>query len=111
MKMYPLIQKQKLSNSNTKIIAKWSKIMDKGVSSYSRLYGPQFLLQLSGSDQLHFRSILMQDTLKLHMGNFTEERFIDIFKSKRYSRIMEYIASTSFDARTMMGTLPITLCK
>ena len=44
---------------------------------------------------------------KLHMGNFTEERFIDIFKSDKYSRIMNYIASPSFDAQTMMGTLPI----
>ena len=42
------------------------------------------------------------------MGNFTEERFIDIFKSERYSKIMDYIASPSFDAQTMMGTLPIT---
>ena len=42
------------------------------------------------------------------MGNFTEERFIDIYKSDRYKRVMDYIASPSFDARTMMGTLPIT---
>ena len=109
-KMYPLIQEaEKLSNSNTKIIAKWSKIMDKGVSSYSRLYGPQFLLQLSGSGLVAPSGQFFNARYsKLHMGNFTEERFIDIFKSKRYSRIMEYIASPSFDARTMMGTLPIT---
>ena len=37
-----------------------------------------------------------------------EERFIDIFKSNRYNKIMDYIASPSFDAQTMMGTLPIT---
>ncbi len=41
------------------------------------------------------------------MGNFTEERFIDIFRSDRYSRIMDYLASPDFDAQTMMGTLPI----
>ena len=44
---------------------------------------------------------------KLHMGNFTDERFIDIFKSDRYKKIMDYLASPSFDAQTMMGTLPI----
>jgi len=44
---------------------------------------------------------------KLHMGNFTEERFIDIFRSDRYSKIMNYLASPDFDAQTMMGTLPI----
>ena len=44
---------------------------------------------------------------KLHIGNFTEERFIDMFKSDRYWRAMRYLASPAFDARTMMGTLPI----
>ena len=41
------------------------------------------------------------------MGNFADERFIDIFKSDRYSRIMNYLASPNFDAQYMMGTLPI----
>ena len=44
---------------------------------------------------------------KLHIGNYTEERFKDIFKSERYWRAMNYLASPSFDAHTMMGTLPI----
>ena len=50
----------------------------------------------------------MLDTLNYILEIDTEERFIDIFKSDRYSRIMKYIASPSFDAQTMMGTLPIT---
>ena len=44
---------------------------------------------------------------KLHIGNFTEERMIDIWKSDRYSRVMNYLASPYFNAQTMMGTLPI----
>jgi hypothetical protein len=44
---------------------------------------------------------------KLHIGNFSEERFLDIFRSERYWRAMDYLASPAFDARTMMGTLPI----
>ena len=44
---------------------------------------------------------------KLHIGNFTEERFIDIWKSERYWRTMDYLSSPAFDAQTMMGTLPI----
>jgi hypothetical protein len=44
---------------------------------------------------------------KFHIGNFTEERFVDIFKSERYARVMDYLASPNFDAQTMMGTLPI----
>ena len=47
--MHPLISEaEKLSNDQTKIIAKWNKLKTK-VFSYNRLYGPQFLLQLSGS--------------------------------------------------------------
>ena len=48
----PIIEAEKMSTDNTKIIAKWSKIKDEGVSSYNRLYGPQFLLQLSGTGLL-----------------------------------------------------------
>jgi MoaA/NifB/PqqE/SkfB family radical SAM enzyme len=108
--MYPLIAKaEMMSNSNTKIIAKWKKIKDKGTSSYSRLYGPQFLLQLSGSGLVAPAGQFFNAKYsKLHMGNFTEERFIDIYKSDRYKRIMDYIASPNFNAQTMMGTLPIT---
>ncbi len=108
--MYPLIiEAEKMSTDNTKIIAKWSKIKDEGVSSYNRLYGPQFLLQLSGTGLVAPSGQFFNARYsKLHMGNFTEERFIDIFKSERYSKIMDYIASPSFDAQTMMGTLPIT---
>ena len=108
--MHPIISEaEKMSNDQTKIIAKWSKIKDEGVSSYNRLYGPQFLLQLSGTGLVAPSGQFFNARYsKLHMGNFTEERFIDIFKSQRYSKIMEYIASPSFDAQTMMGTLPIT---
>ena len=41
------------------------------------------------------------------MGNFADERIINIFKSDKYWKIMDYLASPNFDAQTMMGTLPI----
>ena len=44
---------------------------------------------------------------KFHIGDFTEERFKDIWKSERYWRAMNYLASPNFDAQTMMGSLPI----
>ena len=37
----------------------------------------------------------------------TSERFIGIYNSDRYWNAMNYLASPSFDAQTMMGTLPI----
>ena len=107
--MFPLItEAENMSTDNTKIIAKWSKLNDER-KTYNRLYGPQFLLQLSGTGLVAPSGQFFNARYsKLHIGNFTEERFIDIFKSDRYSRIMNYIASPSFDAQTMMGTLPIT---
>ena len=99
---------EKMSTENTKIIVKWEKIMDKGKPSYSRFYGPQFLLQISGSGLIAPSGMFFNAKFsKLHIGNFTEERFIDMFKSDRYWRAMDYLASPSFNAQTMMGTLPI----
>tara|TARA_B100001123_G_C15255153_1_gene1004384 strand:+ start:157 stop:1323 length:1167 start_codon:yes stop_codon:yes gene_type:complete len=107
--MYNLLKEsEELSNENTKIIVKWSKIKDKGIPTYSRFYGPQFLLQISGSGLVAPSGMFFNARYsKFHIGNFTDERFIDIFKSDRYQLIMDYLSSPNFDARTMMGTLPI----
>jgi MoaA/NifB/PqqE/SkfB family radical SAM enzyme len=107
--MYGLLgQAEQLSNEQTKVIVKWEKIKDKGKPSYKRFYGPQFLLQISGSGLVAPSGMFFNARYsKLHMGNYTEERFIDIYSSDRYSRAMNYLASPAFDAQTMMGTLPI----
>jgi MoaA/NifB/PqqE/SkfB family radical SAM enzyme len=103
-----LEQAEQLSNEQTKIIVKWEKIKDKGKPSYSRFYGPQFLLQISGSGLISPSGMFFNARYsKFHMGNLTEERFIDVFRSDRYQRIMQYLASPNFDAKNMMGTLPI----
>ena len=107
--MYELLdQAESLSTSKTKIIVKWDKIKDKGKPSYKRFYGPPFLLQISGSGLVAPSGMFFNARYsKLHIGNFTNERFIDIYNSDRYWRAMNYLASPSFDAQTMMGTLPI----
>ena len=85
-----------------------SKIENKGIPSYKRFYGPQFLLQISGSGLIAPSGMFFNARYsKLHIGNFVDERFKDVFKSERYWKIMNYLASPSFDAQTMMGTLPI----
>lgn len=107
--LYPLLeQAESMSTSDTRVIVKWEKINDKGVPSYQRFYGPQFLLQISGSGLVAPSGMFFNAKYsKLHIGNFTEERFLDIFRSERYWGAMDYLASPYFDARTMMGTLPI----
>ena len=107
--MYDLLNKaEALGNETTKIIVKWDKIKDKGKPSYKRFYGPQFLLQISGSGLIAPSGMFFNARYsKLHIGNFVDERFKDVFRSERYWKIMNYLASPNFDAQTMMGTLPI----
>lgn len=103
-----LEQAEGMSNEQTKIIVKWDKIKDGDKPPYKRFFGPQFLLQISGSGLIAPSGMFFNARYsKLHIGNFTEERFIDLWRSERYWRAMNYLASPSFDARTMMGTLPI----
>lgn len=107
--LHPLLeQAEAMSNEQTKVIVKWNKIRDGDKPSYQRFYGPQFLLQISGSGLVAPSGMFFNARhSKLHIGNFTEERMIDIWKSERYWRVMNYLASPYFNAQTMMGTLPI----
>lgn len=103
-----LTQAEEMSNDQTKIIVKWNKIKDGDKPSYKRFYGPQFLLQISGSGLVAPSGMFFNSRYsKLHIGNFTEERFKKIWESERYWRAMNYLASPNFDSQTMMGTLPI----
>lgn len=107
--LHPLLeQAEGMSNEKTKVIVKWSKIKDGDKPTYQRFYGPQFLLQISGSGLVAPSGMFFNARhSKLHIGNFTEERMKDIWKSDRYLRVMNYLASPYFNAQTMMGTLPI----
>jgi len=107
--LHPLLeQAESMSNEQTKVIVKWSKIKDGDKPTYQRFYGPQFLLQISGSGLVAPSGMFFNARhSKLHIGNFTEERMKDIWKSDRYWRVMNYLASPHFNAQTMMGTLPI----
>lgn len=103
-----LREAESLSNEQTKVIVKWDKIRDGDQPPYKRFYGPQFLLQISGSGLVAPSGMFFNARYsKLHIGNFTQERFLDIWRSERYWRAMDYLASPAFDAQTMMGSLPI----
>jgi MoaA/NifB/PqqE/SkfB family radical SAM enzyme len=104
---YLLKKAEELSNEDTKIIVKWEKIKE-SKASYNRFYGPPFLLQISGSGLVAPSGMFFNARYsKFHIGNFTEKRFKDIWKSDSYWDVMNYLASPKFDAQTMMGTLPI----
>lgn len=103
-----LREAEAMSTEDTQIIVKWNKIKDGNKPPYKRFYGPPFLLQISGSGLVAPSGMFFNARYsRLHIGNFTEERFIDIFRSERYWACMNYLASPYFDAQTMMGYLPI----
>jgi MoaA/NifB/PqqE/SkfB family radical SAM enzyme len=103
-----LEQAESMSNDTTKIIVKWNKITDGDKPTYQRFYGPQFLLQISGSGLVAPSGMFFNARYsKLHIGNFVDTRFKDIWRSENYWNAMNYLASPYFDAGSMMGTLPI----
>ncbi len=86
--------------------AKWSKILSRGRRSYSRCFGPPFILQMSGSGLVAPCGMLFNERYKkFHIGNIVDTSFKEIWKSDRYREVMYLIASEKFDARTMCGTL------
>ena len=95
-----------LSTKKYLVKAKWSKILSDGKREYTQCYGPPFVIQLSGSGLVAPCGMLFNDRYKdYHIGNIAEKRFKDIWKSKKYWKVMDLIASPKFDARTMCGTL------
>lgn len=108
--MYETIRNaEMLSTPQTAVIAKWKKIEDGANFSYKRVHGTQFLLQISGSGLVAPAGLFFNSKYsKFHIGNYTEERFRDIWKSDRYWRVQDYLSSRFFEAKSMMGTLPIT---
>lgn len=105
--LYGLLEEaEKLSTEKTLIKVKWTKIEDGNVRSYQRCYGPPFLLQLSGTGLVAPCGMLFNDRYKrFHMGNITEQRFKDIWKSEKYWEVIRELASERFNAQTMCGSL------
>lgn len=107
-KLYDLLREaESLSDDTYKVVAKWSKIKQGSNRTYQRCYGPPFILQISGSGLVAPCGMLFNDRYKdkFHIGNIVTERFKDIVRSDRYWEIVNYLASPSFDAQSMCGTL------
>lgn len=106
-RLYDLLHEaESLSDESYRVVIKWSKIKDEGTRSYQRCYGPPFLLQMSGSGLLAPCGMLFNERYKkFHIGNIIEQRFKDIWESDRYWEVMNYLASSDFNAQKMCGTL------
>jgi MoaA/NifB/PqqE/SkfB family radical SAM enzyme len=97
-----------MSNEDTKVIVKWSKIRSRREDDPARMWACPLLLQVSGSGLVAPNGMFFQNRhAKLHVGNICDEPFRDIFRSDRYWQAMQYLVSPAFDARLHMGALPI----
>lgn len=101
-----LHQAEARSSDDYLVRVKWSKIMAGPTRSYSRCYGPQFMLQISGTGLVAPCGMLFNDKFsKYHIGNIADQSFAEMIRSERYWRIMNELASGKFNVHTQCGTL------
>lgn len=101
-----LRQAEVISEGDYLVRAKWSKIMSLGQRSYSRCYGPPFIMQFSGSGLVAPCGMLFNRKYsRYHIGNIAETSFKNLWQSGRYWEVMDLISSEKFDARSMCGSL------
>ncbi len=94
------------SDGSYQVSVKWSKVLSDGKRSYSRCFGPPFIMQLSGSGLVAPCGMLFNNSYKkYHIGNIAETSFKELWKGERYWEVMNLIASEKFDARSMCGSL------
>ena len=91
-----------MSEPDCRIVVKWSRL--DGKRTYSRCYGPPFIMQVSGSGLVAPCGFLFNERYKaFHIGNICTKRFKDIWASTRYWDVMGYLASEHFDPRVRCG--------
>lgn len=102
-----ILKKAEKQSTNSYLVkVKWSKILSEGKRRYTQCYGPPFIMQLSGSGLVAPCAILFHRRYKrFHIGNIADKSFKEIWQSRRYWEIMNFIASKDFDAKKTCGTL------
>lgn len=97
---------ESMSSKTTKIVIKWSKILEGNKRTYEQCYGPPFMLQISGSGLVAPCGMFFNDKYnKYHLGNIITQRFKDIVESEHYWKVMDELGSKRFNAKTMCGCL------
>jgi MoaA/NifB/PqqE/SkfB family radical SAM enzyme len=97
-----------MGDDTLRIVVKWSRIVDEGKRDYTRCYGPEFLLQMSGNGLIAPCGLLFNERYRaFHIGWITgpeRQRFRDIWASKRYDEVMKYLASDLFGPHIRCGS-------
>ena len=91
-----------LSDGAFKIVVKRGR-MD-GVRKYSKCFGPNFIMQVSGNGLVAPCGFMFNEKYKaFHIGNITRQRFKDIWASDRYKEVMDYLGSEHFNPQCRCG--------
>lgn len=98
-KLQPLLlEAEALSTRDYLVTAKHHMMASGAVKSCRYCYGPQFLLQVSGTGLLAACGPLFAPRYvdKYHIGNVCETRLYDLWQSDRYKEVMNYLHSEEF---------------
>ena len=95
-----------LSTPTYSVQAKWSKMMTGRDRKYSKCFATPLMLQISGTCIVAPCGPLFgKEYAEHHIGNFTETRFKDLWKSDKYWETLRYLGSDKFDPRKRCATL------
>ena len=97
-----LTEAEAMSDAKTRIVVKWSRL--DGQRTYTRCYGPPFIMQVSGSGLVAPCGFLFnEEYAAFHIGNICKTRFKDLWASDRYWEVMRYLASEHFNPQIRCG--------
>lgn len=98
----PFREAEAMSDEGFRVVVKWSRL--DGKRTYTKCYGPPFVMQVSGSGLVAPCGFLFNERYKgFHIGNICDQRFRDIWASDRYQEVMRYLASDEFNPQKRCG--------
>lgn len=103
--LYPAFREaEALTDENSRIVVKWSRIEDEGKRKYTKCLGAPFIMQLSGNGLIAPCGMLFNEKFKaFHIGSILTDRFRKIWESDRYTEVMNYLASDYFNPQVRCG--------
>ncbi|MBS3089833.1 SPASM domain-containing protein [Candidatus Pacearchaeota archaeon] len=95
-----------LSIDDYSVQAKWTKMMTGRDRRYSKCFGTPLMLQMSGTCIVApCGSFFGKDYSRYHIGNYSRERFKDIWASDKYWEVIGHLGSDKFNPQKMCATL------
>lgn len=86
------------SDDTYTVYIKWSKILSMGKRKYTRCFGTQFMMQISGTGDIGpCHASFHNRNPRVRIGNVIDTRFKELWNSDRYWEVMNHLSSDHFD--------------